>query len=97
MAGALGVAPLDRRVGKAGVDEEDMARLLFVVARDNYLLYDYLKQQLAGEEGIQVIMDRRKQRVQVHDSEAHQDQRLDQRQKDLLSYGFVVIRQPSEE
>jgi hypothetical protein len=35
------------------------ARRLFVVARDHRSLYDYLRERFAGDEGVDVILDRR--------------------------------------
>lgn len=75
-----------------------MARLLFIVKQDNDRLYDYLNRQLSGEEGVEVILDRRsaerRQRVQAHEPERRKGdrRRLPVNEDDLRSYGFVVVR-----
>lgn len=80
-----------------------MARLLFVVARHNYPLYEYLKRKLSGENGIRVILDRRRgdrrQRIAAPGQEKRKGPRRRQhaRQDDLRSYGLaVLLQQPGQ-
>lgn len=65
-----------------------MARFLFVVAQGNYRLYDYLERELAGEEDVEVIMDRRRH-MDPHEPE----RRAVPRENDLPAHEFVIIRQ----
>jgi hypothetical protein len=37
-----------------------MPRYLFIVARDNPTLYEYLKERFAGDDAVEIIIDRRR-------------------------------------
>lgn len=75
-----------------------MPRLLFIVARQNSRLYEYLKRQLSGQNGVQVILERRsgrdrRQRVSAPTQQLRKGHRRRQhvRQDDLSAYGLAVI------
>ncbi|MFQ5898620.1 MAG: hypothetical protein ACE5JN_10300 [Candidatus Methylomirabilia bacterium] len=57
-----------------------MVQVLFIVARDNDELYTCLTREFGGEEGVEVIFDRRQG-----------ERRKPGNQDGLRSHGFVVI------
>ncbi len=75
-----------------------MVRYLLIVARNQPDLWQYLKNNFAGDEKVEVILDRRRgerrQRVQAHEPERRRAERrrepgLD---KDLTYRSFVIVR-----
>ena len=73
-----------------------MVRYLLIVARNQPDLWRYLKADFAGDEKVEVILDRRRgerrQRVQPHESERRQGERRRQPSIDKdLTYRFLVI------
>lgn len=65
-----------------------MAQVLFVVAQGNYRLYDYLKRELAEEDDVEVIMDRRR-RIEPHAPE----RRAPVAEEEIPAHEFIIIRQ----
>ena len=76
-----------------------MVRYLLIVARNQPDLWRYLKDNFAGDEKVEVILDRRRgerrQRVQLREPERRQGERRRQPSidKDLTYRFFVIVRQ----
>lgn len=76
-----------------------MVRYLLIVARNQPDLWLYLKNNFAGDEKVEVILDRRRgerrQRIQAHESERRRAERRRQPnlEKDLTYRSFVIVRQ----
>lgn len=76
-----------------------MVRYLLIVARNQPELWHYLKNNFAGDEKVEVILDRRRrerrQRIQLHEPEHRQGERRRQPSldKDLTFRSFVIVRQ----
>jgi len=73
-----------------------MVRYLLIVARNQPDLGHYLKNNFAGDEKVEVILDRRRgarrQRIQPHEPERRQADRRRRPSIDRdLSYRFLVI------
>ena len=77
-----------------------MVRYLLIVARNQPDLCHYLKNNFAGDEKVEVILDRRRgerrQRIQPHELERRRGERrrhpgID---KDLTYRSFVIVRLP---
>ena len=79
-----------------------MVRYLLIVARNQPDLWRYLKDNFAGDEKVEVILDRRRgerrQRIQPHQPERRQTERRRQPgAKNDLRYGsLVIVRQHHE-
>jgi len=77
-----------------------MVRYLLIVARNQPDLCHYLKNNFAGDEKVEVILDRRRgdrrQRIQPHELERRRGERRHQpgTEKDLNYRSFVIVRQP---
>jgi len=87
------------RAGDTRQREAAMLQYLVVTARNHPDLYGYLRRQFAGDEKVQILLDRR-QEERRRQGDAHRpDRRKGDRRvgrgKDngLSSHGFVVIRQ----
>lgn len=80
-----------------------MVRYLLIVARSQPDLSHYLKNNFAGDEKVEVILDRRRgerrQRVQPHEPERRQGERRRQpgTEKDLVYRPLVIVRRPQED
>ena len=77
-----------------------MMRYLVIAARSNSDLYDYLRQQFAGDETVQVLLDRRRAERRRQDSGTRQRRRGERRhvrgrESDLATHGFVIVRRPA--
>ena len=76
-----------------------MVRYLLIVARNQPDLWRYLKDNFAGDDKVEVILDRRReerrQRIQPHESERRQAERRRQPSldKDLTYRSLVIVRQ----
>ena len=76
-----------------------MVRYLLIVAHNQPDLWHYLKQNFAGDEKVEVILDRRRgerrRRVQAHEPERRQaDRRRQPGIDETLRYrSFLIIRQ----
>lgn len=76
-----------------------MIQYLVVTARNHPDLYGYLRRQFAGDDKVQVLLDRRheerRHRGETHKPDRRKGDRRGGRGKDngLGSHGFVVIRQ----
>lgn len=76
-----------------------MDRRLIVVARNHLALCDYLRQQLFGDEKVEVILDRRwgerRKGVLPHEQERRRADRRPEpaTEEELRTHGFAVIRQ----
>ncbi len=88
---------LDMRFWLKRAAEELMALgRLFVVARGNHALYEYFKQEFAGEP-VTVVLDRREGERRQADDPHEQERRLLERRIDAVSEealerrGFAVI------
>ena len=79
-----------------------MVRYLLIVARNQPDLWHYLKNNFAGDEKVEVILDRRRgerrRRIQSHEPERRQDKRRRQPSldKDLTFRSFVIVRRRQE-
>mgnify|MGYP001569806234 FL=1 len=77
-----------------------MVRYLLIVARTEPDLWRYLKHNFAGDDKVEVILDRRRgerrQRIQPHEPERRQADRRRRPSLDSdLRYRFlVIVRQP---
>ena len=77
-----------------------MVRYLLIVARNQPDLCHYLKNNFAGDEKVEVILDRRRgdrrQGIQPHEVERRRGERRHQpgTEKDLNYRSFVIVRQP---
>ena len=77
-----------------------MVRYLLIVARNQPDLWHYLKRNFAGDEKVEVILDRRRgerrQRIQPHEPERRRaDRRHQPSLAHDLSYRFLaIVRQP---
>jgi hypothetical protein len=74
-----------------------MRRYRFIVARDNEQLYEHLVRSLAGDEEIEVILDRRVERRRGGGSapgrEGQVERRLQARvDEGLRSYGWAFVK-----
>lgn len=74
----------------------DNVRCLFVVARDHFDLWHYLRRDFATDEGVQVILDRRRgDRRQRYETPEQERRRSDRRRPsidhDLRYRSFVII------
>ena len=75
-----------------------MVQYLLIVARNQSDLWRYLKDNFAGDEKVEVILDRRRgeqrQRVQLHEPERRRAERRRQPSldKDLIYRSFVIVR-----
>lgn len=75
-----------------------MVRYLLIVVRNQPDLWRYLKDNFAGDEKVEVILDRRRgerrQRIQPHDPERRRaDRRRPSLDTDLRYRSSVIIRQ----
>ena len=76
------------------------SRYLLLVTRNQPDLWHYLKNNLAGDEKVEVILDRRRgerrQRVQPHEPERRQADRRHHPSvdNDLTYRSLVIVRQP---
>jgi len=73
-----------------------MVRYLLIVARSQPDLWRYMEHNFAGDEKVEVILDRRRgerrQRAQAHEPERRQGERRRQPSLDKdLAYRFLVI------
>lgn len=88
----MGATPLADRRQKSGVG------LLYVVARDRLSLYDYLTRHFVEEEGVEVILDRRRSqrrsRIQLTESERRTSDRRHPAGPDnyLDTLGYLITR-----
>jgi hypothetical protein len=74
-----------------------MRRYRFIVARDNEKLYEHLVRSLAGDEEIEVILDRRAERRRGGGSapgrEGQVERRLQARvDEGLRTYGWAFVK-----
>jgi hypothetical protein len=75
-----------------------MVRYFLIVARNQQDLWRYLKNNFAGDDKVEVLLDRRRgerrQRLQAHDPERRQGERRRQPSldKDLTYRSFVIVR-----
>ncbi len=83
---------------RAAWGAERVSRELFIVARGEDELYEYLKRHFAGEPDMEVILDRRvderRQRAEPAARERrhqHERRRNTRADEDLRSLGFAVI------
>lgn len=74
-----------------------MARLVYVVRRDQRSLYDYLRQSFAGESDVDIILDRRWRRGAAPPEPAPQDRRQVERrvrrqtEDELRDLGYAIV------
>jgi len=97
--GTAGEALLDKldmrsRLQGGGIEVAELGHL-FIVARSNTDLYDFLSQELSGARGIEVILDRRqgerRESVRVSVEERrHAARRRAQLDEDLRNWGLAV-------
>ncbi len=72
--------------------------ILYVVARNRLGLYDYLTRHFAGEEGVEIILDRRRgerrSRTQLIESERRAGERRSPAGRDnyLNTLGYMITR-----
>jgi len=70
-------------------------RLLFVVSQHEASLYENLQRELAGINGVQVMLERRQGERRVEHQDVTRDQRRDERrmrQGEVSALGYTVIR-----
>jgi hypothetical protein len=77
-----------------------MMRYLVIAARDCSDLYDYLHQQFAGDDTVQVLLDRRCAERRRQNSDKAERRRGERRyvrgrESDLANHGFVIVRRPA--
>lgn len=76
----------------------DKVRCRFIVARDQPDLWHHLRRDFAGDEEVQVVLDRRRgerrQRVQMHEPDRRQvDRRRASIDTDLRYRSFVILHE----
>ena len=75
-----------------------MVQYLLIVARSQPDLWRYMQHNFAGDDKVEVILDRRRverrQRIQAHEPERRQGERRRQPSldKDLTYRSFVIVR-----
>jgi hypothetical protein len=79
--------------------ERQLARQLFIVARDRRKLYDYVKQAFAGNPNVEVVLDRRsEERRQDRNARIPDRRRTDRRadrrtEEQLRAIGWAIVLQ----
>jgi hypothetical protein len=77
-----------------------MMRYLFIAARNQFDLYDYLQRQFSGDETVQVLLDRRCEERRHHQGSEKALRRRGERryalsrESELATHGFVIVRRP---
>ena len=90
--------PVEMRSPKAQ-PTADRIRCLFIVARNQTDLWHYLRRDFAGDEEVQVLLDRRRgDRRQRHQVQEPERRRTDRRRQpsvdnDLRYRSFVILHQ----
>lgn len=79
-----------------------MVRYFLIVTRTQPDLWRYLTDNFAGDEKVEVVLDRRRgerrQRIQPHEVERRRGERRHQpgTEKDLVYRPLVIVRRPQE-